>query len=147
MTLVKVNSPIAKTFDGLVNDIFNDFPMNFGNSFRNEALNFPPVNIVEKNDAYYLDVAVPGMDKGDFNVKLDGDLLTISAEKKEEINDENDKFIRREFSHRSFRRSFTLDDKRINAANINARYENGILKLVLPKKDEVKAITKDISIG
>ncbi len=147
MTLVKVNSPIAKTFDGLVNDIFSDMPMNFGNAFRTDTLNFPPVNIVEKNDAYLLDVAVPGMDKADFNVKLDGDMLTISADKKEESTEEKEKYVRREFSHRSFKRTFTLDDARIKAANISARYENGILKVTLPKKDEVKAVTKEISIS
>jgi HSP20 family protein len=145
MTLVKVNNPIAKTFDGLVNELFNDFPTTFGNTLRNEALTFPPVNVVEKADAYYLEVAAPGMDKADFTIKLDGDLLTISGEKKEEKTQENEKQIRNEFSYRSFKRSFTLDDK-INAGNIAAKYENGILKIDLPKKEEVKAIAKEIAI-
>jgi HSP20 family protein len=146
MTLVKFNNPIAKTFDGFVSDIFNDFPATFGNVFKDDALSFPPVNIVEKADSYHLEVAVPGMEKADFNVKVDGDLLTISAEKKEEKKDESDKHIRREFSYRSFSRSFTLDEN-IKSGNISAKYENGILKLELPKKEKVKVVAKEISIS
>jgi HSP20 family protein len=71
--------------------------------------------------------------------------LTISAEKKAEVKDENGKSIRKEFSFRSFKRSFTLDEK-IDTARINARYENGILKLDLAKKDEVKISPKEIAV-
>ena len=145
MTLVKVNNPISKTFDGLVGDIFRDLPTTFGNVFVNESLNFPPVNVIEKSDAYNLEVAVPGMEKADFNVKLDGDLLTISAEKKEEKKEEDAKHIRKEFSYKSFSRSFTLDDN-IDSAKIGAKYENGILKLDLPKKATVSSVSKEISI-
>ena len=145
MTLVKVNNPVARTFDGFVNDLFDDFPTKFGGFLRNEPLTFPPVNIVEKADAYYLEIAAPGMDKADFNVKLDGDVLTISAERKEESKQEKDREIRREFNYRSFKRSFTLDDK-VNVGDIAAKYENGILKIALPKREEVKAVSKDITI-
>ena len=85
------------------------------------------------------------MEKADFNVKLDGKVLTISTEKKEEKSTENEKMIRKEFSYKSFRRSFTIDDK-IDAANIAAKYENGILKLDLPKKEEIKNGAKEITI-
>ena len=85
------------------------------------------------------------MDKADFNVKLDGKLLTISAEKKTEAATENEKIIRKEFGYKSFKRSFTLDEK-IDAANITAKYENGILALELPKKEEVKGGAKEITI-
>jgi len=145
MTLVKVNNPLSKTFDGFVNDIFNDFPATFGRNLREDVFSFPPVNIIEKNDAYHLEVAVPGWQKENFNVKLDGNLLTISAEKKEKVKDETAKVVRKEFSSRSFKRSFTLDEK-IEAANISAKYENGILKVELPKKEVVKAVAKEITI-
>lgn len=145
MTLVKVNNPIAKSFDGLMNDLFNEFPATFGKTMREDVLNFPPVNILEKNDHYHLELAAPGMEKTDFNIKLEGKLLTISAEKKVENTDEKDKTIRKEFSYRSFKRSFTVDEK-IDAANIIARYENGILTLQLPKKEEVKNNTTAITI-
>jgi len=145
MTLVKVSNPVTKTIDGLMNELFNDFPATLGKSIRQDVFSFPPVNITEKADSYQLDVAVPGWEKSDFNVKLDGNLLTISAEKKEEAKAEGDKVVRKEFGSRTFKRSFTLDDK-IDAASIGAKYENGILKLQLPKKEEVKATTKEINI-
>lgn len=145
MTLVKVNSPIAKSFDGFLNDFFNEVP-SFGKKLSNDVFGFPPVNITENATAYHLDVAAPGMDKADFAVKLDGNLLTISAEKKEEIKDENAKSIRKEFSYKSFKRSFSLDEK-IDAANITAKYENGVLKVALPKKEETKILAKEITIS
>jgi len=143
MTLVRANNPFAKSFDGLMNDLFNDLPSTFGKVGRQEF--FTPVNIIEKNDHYHLQFSAPGFDKGDFNVKLEGNTLTVSAEKKEEAKSETDKVIRKEFSSKSFKRSFTLDEK-IDATNISAKYENGILHVGLPKKAEVKAETKDITI-
>ena len=145
MTFVKVNNPIAKSFDGLMNELFNELPAGFGKTMREDVLNFPPVNIIEKTGHYHLELAAPGMEKADFNIKLDGKLLTISAEKKETQTAETDKTIRKEFSYKGFKRSFTVDEK-IDAANIIAKYENGILQLDLPKKEEVKNSAKDINI-
>ena len=145
MTLVKTNNPFARSFDGLMNELFNDLPSTLGKSVRQEVFGFPPVNIVEKTDHYHLQVAAPGFDKGDFNIKLEGETLTISAEKKEEAKSETDKVIRKEFSSKTFKRSFTLDEK-IDAANISAKYENGVLHVGLPKKEEVKAVSKEINI-
>ena len=145
MTLVKVNNPINKTFDGLMNELFNELPTSFGKSIREDVLHFPPANIIEKNELYQIELAAPGLEKADFNVKLDGKVLTISAEKKTETATTNEKLIRKEFGYKSFKRSFTLDEK-IDAANISARYENGILKLELPKKEEVKSGAKEITI-
>ena len=112
---------------------------------REDVLNFPPVNIVEKNDTYHLQLSAPGFEKTDFNIKLDGKLLTISVEKAADKSVENEKVIRREFSSKSFKRSFTVDEQ-IDATGINAKYENGILKLDLPKKEEVKNASKEITI-
>ncbi|MEG0017975.1 MAG: Hsp20/alpha crystallin family protein, partial [Hydrogenoanaerobacterium sp.] len=120
-------------------------PSTFGKTVREDVLGFPPVNIVEKNDAYNLQVAAPGFEKSDFKIKLDGNILTISVEKTAETKSETEKLIRREFSAKSFKRTFTVDEK-IDATNINAKYENGILHVVLPKKEEVKAAAKEITI-
>lgn len=145
MTFVKVNNPVTKNFDSLMKDIFNEIPAAFGKTFREDVLGFPPVNILESSNAYLLEVAAPGMEKTDFTVKLEGTLLIISATKKEEVKDETLKSIRKEFSCKGFKRSFTLDEK-IDAANIAAKYENGILKVDLPKKEETKVASKEITI-
>lgn len=145
MTLVKVNNPLSRSIDGLMKEIFNDFPATFGKSIREDVLQSPPVNIVEKADSYHLELAVPGFEKKDFQVKLENNILTISSEKKEETKEENEKMIRREFSYKSFKRSFTIDEK-IDASNINARYDNGILILDLPKKQPAAESVKEISI-
>lgn len=145
MTQFKAHNGFTKTFDGLLHDIFNEMPATFGKTMREDVFSFPPVNITEKKDSYHLEVAAPGLQKADFSVKLDGNILTISTEKKQETKEETDKTIRREFSYKAFKRSFTLDDK-IDATSIVAKYENGILKLELAKKEEVKAGAKDITI-
>jgi HSP20 family protein len=145
MTVVKVNNPLAKSIDGLMHELFNDFPANFGKTFRENVLHFPPVNITEKAEAYHIEVAAPGMEKSDFAIKLEDKLLTISAEQKAEATEENGKTIRREFSQKGFKRSFTLDDK-IEAAAISARYENGILLVSLPKKAAAQPSTTAIPV-
>ena len=145
MTFVKVNNQPTKNFDGIMKDIFNEIPATFGKTFREDVLGFPPVNIAESANAYLLEVAAPGMEKTDFTIKLDGTLLVISAAKKEEATEANLKSIRKEFSNKAFKRSFTLDEK-IEAANIEAKYENGVLKLTLPKKEETKPSSKEITI-
>ena len=145
MTFVKTNNPLSKSFDGLMNELFNELPATFGKTMREDVLGFPPVNIIEKTDFYQLQVSVPGFDKNDFNVKMEGNTLTVSAQQKGETKSETDKFIRKEFGLKSFKRTFTVDEK-IDVANISGKYENGILNVGLPKKEEVKVVTKEINI-
>jgi HSP20 family protein len=145
MTLVKVNNNLSRSFDGMMKELFNEFPTTMAKSLREDVLNFPPVNIVETTSSYLVNLSVPGFEKGDFVIKLDGNVLTISTEKKDEPKDENVKLIRKEFSNKAFKRSFTIDEK-IDAENIVAKYENGILKLELPKKEILKAGAKEISV-
>lgn len=145
MTFVKVNNPAAKSFDGLINELFNELPANLGKTFRENVLQHPPVNITEKAEGYHIEVAAPGMEKTDFNIKLEEKLLTISAEQKATEKEENSKTIRQEFTQKGFKRSFTLDDK-IDAAGITAKYENGILQMYLPKKANVQAPTTAIPV-
>ncbi len=146
MTLVKVKNPINNSFDGLLNDLFSELPLRFSDQLRDKSMQYPPVNITEKKDAYQVELAAPGMDKSDFTVKMDGDLLTISGEKKKEEVENTQNRIRREFSYQSFKRSFTVNDN-IDATKINAKYNNGILVLELPKREEVKKLSKAIEIS
>ncbi|HQV60707.1 MAG: Hsp20/alpha crystallin family protein [Chitinophagaceae bacterium] len=147
MAYVKFNSrPFEGTFNNLVDDLFTELPVLFKNDFNNtERKGTIPVNVKETEKSYQLEVVAPGFEKSDFKVNMEQDLLTISAEKKSEVKDENEKYIRREYSFRSFKRSFTLDEK-IDATNIEASYVNGVLTLNLPKKVAVKAAATEIII-
>lgn len=142
MTLVK-NNPVY--FGNLFEELFNQFPSNWGKDAGN-GFSAVPVNIHETKDAYHLELNAPGRNKEDFKVNLENGLLTISFEKKEENEQAAYKTIRKEFSFRSFKRSFSVDDK-INTAGIQAKYENGVLKLYLPKKEEVIATPQQIAIN
>ncbi len=144
MTLVKFN---RKPFvNNLVDDLFTDWPALFGNDFNKIAgKGSVPVNVKETEKSYQLEVVAPGFEKTDFRIDLENDLLTISAEKKNVVKEENKKMIRHEHSYNSFKRSFTIDEK-LDATNIEATYVNGVLVLNLPKKEEVKEPVKTISI-
>ncbi|MEJ8819889.1 Hsp20/alpha crystallin family protein [Lacibacter sp. H407] len=142
MTMVKLHSPVQKNINTFFDEFFNELPA-FGKTVNN--IFSPAVNILETTDAYHLELNAPGRNKEDFNISVDKGLLTISYEKKEEAKNEDVKVVRREFSYQSFKRSFTVDDK-INAEAIQAKYENGLLKLYLPKKAEEKQPVKTISI-
>jgi HSP20 family protein len=141
MTLVKHNTA---PFNSLFDELFNSFPATWGKD-ANQAYATVPVNIHETAEGYHLELNAPGRNKEDFKVNVENGLLTIGYEKKEATEQKEYKTIRREFNFRSFKRSFSLDEK-INADTIQARYENGVLKLFLPKKDEVKVAPKEINI-
>lgn len=148
METIKTNHAALKPFGGFVDELLNN-TLRFidDDVFRGDlAGTFPPVNIVETKEAYLLDLVVPGMDKGDFKINLEGKKLLISAEKKEAKEGKSQKQIRREFSVRSFRRSFTVDDT-VDTGKIDAKYDNGILKVVLPKKEDQIEQHKEISVS
>ena len=143
MTLVKHGYP--RNINYLFDEIFNGFPTSWGTDNHKGTI-IPKVNIHETKDAYLLDLNAPGLNKEDIKVNAENGLLTISFDKKEPSKSDDVKTIKREFSHESFKRSFSLDDK-IDVNGIQAKYENGLLKLTLPKKEEVKATPKEITIG
>ena len=138
--------PFEGTFNNLVEDLFTELPALLKTEFnQSNRKGFVPVNVKESEKSYQLEVIAPGFEKTDFKINLDQNLLTVSAEKKEEEKVDNEKQIRREYSYRSFKRSFTLDEK-IDATNIEASYINGVLTLNLPKKEVVKASATEIVI-
>jgi HSP20 family protein len=144
MTLLKTNyRPVNGAFTNLFDELFNELPA-LGNNFT-IGRNLPPVNIVETGEAYHLELNAPGRNKEDFKINVDNGMLTISFEKKEDVQNDDVKAVRREFSFQRFKRSFSLDDK-IDTGSIQAKYENGLLKLLLPKKAEVKEAAKQIAI-
>lgn len=137
MTHVRNN---YRNLDNLFDGFFS-FPAN-----QPVNRNLPAVNVHETADGYQLDLVAPGLDKSDFKINLEKGLLTISYEKKAEQEQKDRKVHRREFSVNSFKRSFTIDEQ-INVEAIQAKYENGILQLALPKKEEVKVLPKEIAIA
>lgn len=147
MAYVKFSrKPFEGTFNNLVDDLFTELPVllssGFNNTVRKDSV---PVNVKEIEKGFQLDVIAPGFDKTDFKVNIEQDILAVSAEKTNEVNEESEKQIRKEYNFRSFKRSFTLDEK-IDATNIEASYVNGVLRLNLPKKEAVKQSATEIVI-
>ena len=148
MAHVKFNlQPFERSFNSLVDELFTELPVVFKNDFNKaDWKGFVPVNVKESGSFFEMDLVAPGFTKEDFKINLENNILTVSAEKKDEVKEENEKQIRREYNFKSFKRSFTVDEK-IDATNIDAKYINGVLRLNLPKKAEVKAPTTEIKIS
>jgi HSP20 family protein len=120
-------------------NVFNDFFRDWSTSnFSNTNTTLPAVNIKETENDFIVDVAVPGMEKKDFKIDLDNDILTISSEKTSKNENNNDNYTRKEYSYMSFKRSFTLPKGVVDRDHINATYKNGELKITIPKLEEAK---------
>jgi HSP20 family protein len=122
--------------------IFEDFfrPWNewYDNGgFLGRTINVPAVNITEGKNEYLVSLAAPGMKKADFKIDVDGNMLTISSEKEESKEEKDKKFTRKEYSYSSFSRSFTLPEE-VNREKIDAHYEDGVLKITLPRNESAK---------
>lgn len=140
MTLVKRQNGNHSALSSL-NSFFDDFftrDLLDWNNASATGTTVPRVNILETNDDFRVEMAAPGMRKKDFRIELDNNLLVISSEHKEEEQlPEGHRYSRHEFSYQSFRRTFHLPDT-VNNDKIKANYENGILRLTIPKKEEAK---------
>jgi HSP20 family protein len=133
---VGFNSPLT----GLFEDLFGD------NFFKHDfATHVPAVNVSREKDALQLELSAPGFTKEEIKVEVENGVLTVSGSHKTEEESKDKTFYRKEFSYGSFKRSFNLPEE-FNAEQISAKYENGILKLSVPKKEEVKASSREISI-
>lgn len=134
MTLTKRFSSLLPAF--IDEPFFNEW---IGDRFA--LAKVPPVNIVERENEYEIEMAVPGMNKDDFHVTCENGLLTISAEKEEKKEEKDKNFTKREYNFNSFSRSFTLPEA-VKFDQVKARYENGMLKLSLPITAESRAKSK-----
>ncbi len=125
------------TLSNWLDDVFNrDLPSVFNSNF-NTGMTLPKVNIKETAEAFMVEVAVPGLKKSDFQIDLDNQVLSISTETKEENEHKEENYTRREFGYSSFKRTFNLPES-VNDEKINANYKEGILSILLPKKEEAK---------
>jgi len=129
MTLVKWN-PVRSLFWGNDMDLFNHY-------FTRENLWTPAVDIEEDEKQYLVTMDLPGLDKKEVDIKLDGDLLTISGEKKDEKKENGKNYHRMERYYGKFERSFHLNDD-INKEQIDANFKNGVLRIALPKVEKAK---------
>ena len=145
LVTVPKNGSLANTnsnanFPNLSNwldDIFNrELPSVFTSNF-NTGISLPKVNIKETADVFTVEMAVPGLKKSDFQLDLDNQILSISTEIKKENDSKEENYTRREFGYASFKRTFTLPES-VDEEKINAKYEDGILSILLPKKEEAK---------
>lgn len=137
MTLAKRSNMYLPSF---WDNFFSKDLMDWGSTnFSSTDTTLPAVNVKESEDAFQIEVAAPGMARGDFKVNLENNVLTISSEKKEEKKEEEKgRYTRREFSYQSFQRSFTIPETLVEGDKISAKYSDGLLCISLPKKEEVK---------
>lgn len=139
MTLVKKSDRFWPAFPSFFDNVFSRDLMDWSNmNFSDTNTTLPAVNIKETKDDFQIEVAAPGMSKKDFKINLDNDQLSISSERKNEKSDEAEGYSRREFSYQSFQRTFTLPPQVVDGEKISAKYNDGILAIVIPKKEEVK---------
>ncbi|ELR73224.1 Small heat shock protein [Fulvivirga imtechensis AK7] len=137
MSLIRRNGDLFN-LPSLFDDFFTRDFNRGGSSFSSTGTSIPAVNIRETNDDFEVEMAAPGMTKKDFRIELDGTLLTISSERGSEREENEGNYNRREFSYQSFQRSFTLPKEVVDIDKIKAKYENGMLYLRIPKREEAK---------
>lgn len=137
------NRPVLGRFPSFFDEFFNDFQ-----SASLPHTRVPAVNVKESDNSYELEIAAPGMQKDEFNVEVDNDMLIISGEVKQESQSEDEKYTRKEFSFQSFKRSFSLPENSINIESIEAKYTDGILRITLPKlREQAHKNNRRIVIG
>jgi HSP20 family protein len=150
-TLIKNNASLFPAIPSLLNDFFGrDWPEStLGNGNRWNST-VPAVNVSETDDRFEIEVAAPGMDRKDFKVELQDNVLTISSERenRDEEKDAQGNYTRREFSYASFQRSFTLPQDAVQGDRITAKYADGILLIAVPKTEKARVkLPKQIAIG
>lgn len=139
MSLLRRNDSGYSTLPSLWDNFLNRDIFNWGSNYANSGSNVPSVNIKETPNSFEVELAAPGMEKKDFKVELDGNTLSISSERQEEQEEKDgENYTRKEFSYRSFYRTFHLPKDVVDADKIKAKYENGLLQLSVPKREEAK---------
>ncbi|WP_430816299.1 Hsp20/alpha crystallin family protein [Carboxylicivirga sp. RSCT41] len=140
MTLAKLSNNWFPSAPSIFDRFFDGELMDWNRTnYSSTDTTLPAVNVKENDNEFLIDVAAPGLTKEDFKVNYDNGRLTISSEKKNRLEEKDgEKITRREFSYQSFQRSFTVSENVVDAEKIGANYENGILHITLPKREEVK---------
>ena len=138
-SLIRTNGNLFPAIPSLLEDFFTkDWLDSSMNTWRTAGATLPAVNVMETNDAYTIEVAAPGMKRKDFNLELQNNVLTISASVANKKEENDDGYMRREFNYQSFQRSFSLPEHKVEGDKITARYDDGILSVSIPKREEAK---------
>ena len=140
MSLIKRNENwLPSVFD----DMFKTDWLGGTTNVNSIGTSIPAVNIQETEESFSVEVAAPGKTKEDFNIELENDILTISSEdrKENETTEKNGRYTRKEFSYSTFKRAFSLPDT-VDNSKIAGNYNNGVLEIALPKKEEAKVQAK-----
>ena len=122
-------------FERFLNNDLTDWNLT---NFSGTNTSLPAVNVKETNDEFIIELAAPGMEKKDFKINFKNNVITISSEREDKKEEKKDNYTRREFSYQSFQRAFTVPENAILSDKIEATYNNGILEIKLPKREEVK---------
>lgn len=131
-------TPFNEKMPAVFEDLFKPWTELFDGRFFKREMNVPAVNIAEYKDHYALTLSAPGLNKADFKIDVDGDVLTISSEKEENSEEKEGKFTRKEYNYSSFSRSFTLPEG-TDKDKLAATYENGVLKINVPRNGKIKS--------
>lgn len=141
MSLIKRNE--ANWLPSVFDDMFKTDWLGGTTNVNSIGTSIPAVNIQETEESFSVEVAAPGKTKEDFNIELENDVLTISSEdkKENETAEKNGRYTRKEFSYSTFKRAFSLPDS-VDSEKISAQYNNGVLEILLPKREEAKVQAK-----
>ena len=154
MTVINYNKKRPTSIDDVFNGIFPEFistshknkvfPSFIATNHMNKGI--PAVNTKESDKSYEIELVAPGINKDEFNINIDEGVLSVSYESETSTEEEKENYMTKEFGYSSFSRSFKLPDN-VNGDKISAKYENGILKLELPKIKEAKKSPKMITVN
>jgi HSP20 family protein len=138
-------TPFDSLFDKVVNQAFPTFSQEFGvNFFGNSS--YPRVNVADLKNEVLIEAEIAGLGKDDVSVEYEDGMLTISGDKKTELEDPDIRYVYKELKRSSFKRSFRVDEMTLDAENITAKFDNGILNVIIPKKEVVETKSKKVKI-
>ena len=138
-------TPFDSLFDKVVNQAFPTFSQEFGvNFFGNSS--YPRVNVADLKNEVLIEAEIAGLGKDDVSVEYEDGMLTIAGDKKNEPEDQDVKYVYKELKRSSFKRSFRVDEVTLDAENITAKFDNGILNVIIPKKEVAKTRPKRVKI-
>jgi len=148
MALIKRSNSLFPSVPSFFDDFFTRDLFDWSNVNSGYGSSLPAVNIKEDENNFEVEVAVPGMKKDDFKIELENNVLTVSSEKEENTETDDNNYKRREFRYSSFNRSFSLPENIVDGEKVGAKYIDGVLHITLPKREEAKPKpVKTIKIG